>query len=396
VHGASTILPLFWREVKVMKFVSSIFLFCFLTVGFAASQVVDVQVCDILAAPQSFDGKMVRIKGTVIAGFEEFSIVGIGCSQKVNGIWLDYPEGTRGKAGPAASMQLQLARNNSAASSAANRSPVKLDKNKDFKQFDALLSTVYKGSGMCLGCTRYRVKATLVGRLDGSKDAGVVRDSVGKFIAVNGFGNLNLYHARLVLQSVSDVTSEEIDYSKINAAKDDSSNDSGRGDPVAAAHQAARAFAPDSNQAIQVERAAAAFGKEGEDNGVEVGFGVSNEVANHEGAKGARDSPDGLLLNSTFDMDRLKGDALARAIAHVGSHIADIRGGANPASLGAYDLEDHAWQVTVLSAIAYQQKTLTLPGGYLLWNAAWTADQRQQQFEDARSKFLSGWVLISR
>jgi hypothetical protein len=60
-------------------------------------------------------------KGTVIAGCEEFSIVGLGCSQKANGIWLDYPQGTRGKAGPAASVQLQLARNNSAASSAANR-----------------------------------------------------------------------------------------------------------------------------------------------------------------------------------------------------------------------------------------------------------------------------------
>jgi hypothetical protein len=379
-----------------MQFVSSIFLFCFLMVGFVKAQTVDAQVCDILAAPQSFDGKIVRIKGTVIAGFEEFSIVGPGCNQKVNGIWLDYPENTKGKAGPAAIMQLQLARNNSAGAAGTNRSPVKLDKNKDFKQFDSLLSTPYKGSGMCLGCTRYRVKATLVGRLDGSKDTGLVRDSAGKFIGVNGFGNLNLYQARLVLQSVSDVTSEEIDYSKNNAAtKDDSPHDSG-GDPVAASHLAAKAFPPDSPQANQVERAAAAFGKEGEQNGVEVGFGSSNEVAGNEGGKGAHDSPDGLLFNCTFDMDRLKGDALARAIAHVGSHIADIRGGASTASLSGYELEDRAWQITVLGAIAFKQKTLTLPGSYLLWNAGWPADQRQQQFEDAKTKFLSEWVLISK
>jgi len=31
---------------------------------------------------------------------------------------------------------------------------------------------------------------------------------------VGGFGNLNRYNARLVLQSVSDVVTQEIDYSK--------------------------------------------------------------------------------------------------------------------------------------------------------------------------------------
>jgi hypothetical protein len=35
---------------------------------------VDVNVCDVVKNPASFDGKMVRIKGTVVAGFDEFII----------------------------------------------------------------------------------------------------------------------------------------------------------------------------------------------------------------------------------------------------------------------------------------------------------------------------------
>jgi len=70
------------------------------------AQTVDATVCDILKNPQSFNGKIVRIKGTVSAGFDEFLVKGDGCGQKVNGIWLSYPEGTKAKSGPAAVLQL--------------------------------------------------------------------------------------------------------------------------------------------------------------------------------------------------------------------------------------------------------------------------------------------------
>ena len=131
------------------------------------AQIADVTVCDVLANPQSFDGKTVRIKGTVSAGFDEFVLKDAACSQSINAIWLAYPPGTKGKAGPAAFVQLQPGRTNPVTMGNPNRSPVKLEKNKEFKQFDSLLSTPYKAGGMCLGCTRYTVTATLVGRLDG-------------------------------------------------------------------------------------------------------------------------------------------------------------------------------------------------------------------------------------
>jgi hypothetical protein len=360
----------------------------------AKAQAVDTTVCEILANPQSFAGKTVRIKGTVIAGFDEFVIKDASCNQSVNAIWLAYPEGTKAKAGPVALLQLQLSRNNSALAQEMNRSAIKLDNNNDFKQFDGFLSTPYKSGGMCLGCVRYTVTATLVGRLDGAKDAGLTRDSSGKVIAINGFGNLNRYSARLVLQSVSGVSSQEIDYSKVSAAtKGDSVRESG-GDPFAAAHQVARALGSGSPAADQLEQAAAAYGKEGEDNGVRIELGIPIDFSKFDNVKGGGNSPDGVLFNCTFDTDRLKGEALTRPISHVGTHIADIRGSQQEAGSSLYAAEYRAWQTTVLSALASRQNTLTLPGGFLAWNTAWPAGDRSKMVNDAISKYLTDWAAL--
>ncbi len=165
-----------------------------------SAQTLDRSVCDILANPASFDGKIVRIKGTATAGFDEFVIKDPSCKQAVNAIWLAYPEGTKAKAGPAAVLTLQIAKNSPGTAAAPTRALVTLDKNKDFKQFDSLLATPYKSHGMCLGCGKYTVTATFVGRIDGTGIVGLKRDSSGKFISVSGFGNMNRYSARLVLQ----------------------------------------------------------------------------------------------------------------------------------------------------------------------------------------------------
>jgi hypothetical protein len=357
---------------------------CFVTVVAARAQTVDTTVCEVLKNPASFDGKIVRLKGTVISGFDEFAIKDSTCGQAVNGIWLSYPEGTKAKSGPVAMVQLRLDKN-SAATTIPNRAPVTLDKNKDFKQFDSLLATPYK-SVTCLGCMKYTVTATLTGRIDGSKTAGATREGTGKFTAANGFGNMSLYPARLVLQSVADVSSAEIDYSKSPAAKDNSGPEN-IGDPVEAAHSAARAFGG-SSAGEQLERAASAFGKPGEHNGVVVGFGVLNEARPRDEGKGNAESPDGLLFTCTFDTERLRGDALSKAITHVGTHIADLRehGVTNTA-----EFESHAWETVIFSVIATRQKALTLAGGFVVWNASWTPDERNKMVNDSLGRFINSW-----
>ena len=366
-----------------MKRASLLFL-CFVTVVAARAQTVDTTVCEVLKNPASFDGKIVRLKGTVISGFDEFAIKDSTCGQAVNGIWLSYPEGTKAKSGPVAMVQLRLDKNSPTAT-IPNRAAVTLDKNKDFKQFDSLLATPYK-SVTCLGCMKYTVTATLTGRIDGSKTAGATREGTGKFTAVNGFGNMSLYPARLVLQSVADVSSAEIDYSKSPAAKDNSGPEN-IGDPVEAAHSAARAFGG-SSAGEQLERAASAFGKPGEHNGVVVGFGVLNEARPRDEGKGNAESPDGLLFTCTFDTERLRGDALSKAITHVGTHIADLRehGVTNTA-----EFESHAWETVIFSVIATRQKALTLAGGFVVWNASWTPDERNKMVNDSLGRFINSW-----
>ncbi|HXH91955.1 MAG TPA: hypothetical protein VNN25_10280 [Thermoanaerobaculia bacterium] len=294
----------------------------------ASGQAVDASVCDVLANPASFDGKFIRIKGApVVAGFDEFVIDGSGCKPS-SAIWFAYPEGTKGKAGPAAFLSLQLAKNSPAVANATHRTAVTLQKNGDFKQFDSLLATQSKASGACLACPRYTVEATLVGRLDGVSAAGLLRDASGKVTGVAGFGNMNLYRARFVLQSVSSVIPHEVsDTTNAVAARRDSRNAGTSVDPE------------------QAKRAIAAYGEPGEDNGVEVSFGIANEVSPDEGAKGKSASPDGILFRVRFDMNRIGKPMLSRAMAHMGTHIADVRGGV-PLS-GVDEAESRAWKVTV-------------------------------------------------
>lgn len=355
------------------------------------AQVVDTTVCEILKNPQSFNGKIVRVKGAISAGFDQFIVKGVGCGQQVNGIWLSYPEGTNAKSGPTAILQLQPARNFAGTVATVERTPVQLDKNKDFKQFDSLLSTYYKGSGMCLGCGRYAVSATLVGRLDGTVPE-LKRDSTGKIVGINGFGNLNAYSARLVLQSVSDVTSQEIDSLKPPvASKGESSPDVDAG--VKVAHE----FGSGIPLKDQPKRAADAFGKEGDDNGVMVSFGVANEISAKDNLKGKYDSPDGVLFNCTFDGVRLKGDSLTRALTHLGEHIADLR---NPEArletAGPFQLEYRAWMTTMLNALMSGQKTLMLPGGYVIWNSSWPTADLNKNTDGALSGFLANEALLAK
>ncbi|WP_348265257.1 hypothetical protein P8935_12085 [Telmatobacter sp. DSM 110680] len=375
-----------------MKHLVHIALFCLVATSLHA-QAVDTTVCDVLKDPSSFNGKTVRIKATVSSGFDEFIIKAEDCKYHIGGIWLAYPEGTKAKSGPVALLQLQPAANFAGTVAPADRAPITLDKSKDFKQFDSLLAAPYKGNNMCLGCTKSEVGATLIGRIDAVKPD-MRRDAAGKIIDITGFGNLNAYPVRLVLQSVTDATAREIDYSKSAAiTKSETSTDSPSGDATASVHAFAKVFGASSPLGDQVERAAAAFGKQGEDNGVTVVFSGMNEASLRLEQKGSHASPDGVLYNCTFDSSRLKGNALALAIAHMGEHVADIRD-PKASSETLYGLENRGWITTALTAIGARQKSLTIPGGYLIWNAAWPPADINKLSSDALSEFLKSQALL--
>ncbi|HEX8713566.1 MAG TPA: hypothetical protein VF730_16945 [Terracidiphilus sp.] len=375
----------------------------FLCAGACAlqAQVVDTTVCDVLKNPASFNGKIVRIKGTASAGFDQFILRGPSCGQQVDGVWLAYPEGTKGKAGPDAMLEIQPAHNFAGKYTAPDRTPVKLVKDKEFKQFDSLLSEVHnKGPYTCLGCRRYQVDATLVGRLDGIADATVQRDSAGKITGFGGFGNMNAYPARLVIQSVSDVAPKEIDYSKVDElvkGTPPSGQPGGMYDPLATATKAAAAIG-DSPAGIQAQKDAQVFPKKNEHNGVNIEYGRMNEVPDKDPGLGAEDSPDGVLYNCTFNMNHLQGLELPEAILHIGQHVSELRNppAAETSGVPVYILEANAWAVTASASMGMREKYLVLPGAHVLWNWKWTQADLSSNFSTALASFFSDEALLSQ
>lgn len=385
-----------------MKRVFVLALFLFAGACGLYAQTVDTTVCAVMKDSKSFDGKIVRLKGIASAGFDHFLIKdSTPCGYQIDGIWLSYPAGTKGKAGPVALLTIQPARNFTGKYTSPTRAAVTLDKSKDFKQFDNLLSQPHnKGVGMCLGCARYEVSATFVGRLDAVADPTLQRDKDGKIIGFGGFGNANAYPARLVLQSVTDVTPKEVDFSKSDeVTKGDTATFQGTGDlydPLAAAQKSAAALAG-STAGEQAQKNIAAFGKQGEHNGVSIGYGTLNEASPKDEALGTKDSPDGVLFNCTFNLNRLQGDAQVRAIMHMGQHISDLRNAAaGTEQAPLFIMEYNAWSMTVAAALANRQKFLTLPGGMLAWNSTWPGEERSTKIDEALKSFLANEAGLSR
>ena len=115
------------------------------------------------------------------------------------------------------------------------------------------------------------------------------------------------------------MTPKEIDYSKTDAAtKGDTTpavcghrrlvRSDGRGQQ---SQLPALAGSPAGDQA---RRTSGVYGKPGEQNGVMLSYGVTNEAAAKDEALGTKDSPDGVLFNCMFNPDRLEGDSLTRAV----------------------------------------------------------------------------------
>lgn len=363
------------------------------------AQVMDTTVCAVIKNPQSFDGKTVRIKATAVAGFDEFILKDGDCGAQVNGIWLDYPAGTKGKAGPVALLEIGPARNFAGKYAAPARAAVALERSKDFKQFDSWLAQPHSTeSGLCLGCARNEVTATFVGRLDGVADATLKHDASGKIVGLGGFGNMNAYPARLVLQSVSEVERKEEDYSSADAAtRDDQapplSAEANKHDPIAAAQKLAGTMGTEP-AGVAAQKDAAVYGKPGDQNGINVRFGAANEAAPE--VLGTDDSPDGVLFNCTFNMDRLHGNALSVALVHLGQHISDLRALSADEFAPAFGLEYNAWVVTASVAVGAGERYITLPGGTVFFAMNWPAADRESKMNDALTNFLTKEALLSK
>lgn len=367
------------------------------------AQATDTTVCAVLKAPKAFDGKIVRVKGTVVTGLDQFVLNDGDCGKQVNSIWLAYPQGAKAKSGPLATLELEPAHNFARTLNPGTRDAVTLQKDKAFKQFDSTLAQQHRSqSGLCLACPKYEVQATITGRLDGVDDATVRREN-GKIVSLGGFGNANAYTARLVIQSIADVTPKEIDYSRIDSITKQESSQmqpqqelASYSDSLSTAQKLAGGLAP-SPMTTQIQRDIDLLGMPKEPNGIVVGFGAVNEVSASANAPAAKDSPDGVQYNCMFNRDRLPDQELSMALLHLAQHVADIRDpqpGNDDTPL--YFAENNAWAVTATMAVAGGEKYLTLPGGYLMWDAAWPDADKVNNMVTALDDFLSKEALLSK
>jgi hypothetical protein len=168
-------------------------------------------VCEVFTDSPRFDNKFVRLRAVFFAGFEAVELFDKSCATEH--LWFEYgseelnaPEG---------------------------RLPVYLVRDSQWARFRELSLKEWvpaSPSVLCVGCSLYRITATFVGRLD-IVPLRAVQNSKGEKIAFGGgFGHLNSYQARFVMQSVSEIEPEDIsaEYTHLNRPEESSA---GRIDP---------------------------------------------------------------------------------------------------------------------------------------------------------------------
>ena len=278
----------------------------------AQGAVVEATPCDVLSRPMDFNGKTVRVSGTVQTGLDDFALRAPGCTgtplSSPQAIWIDYPRGTHGKAGPAVRIALAVS-----GGATLETSGVVLNRGLDFEHFDAALAAPLPSPGLCLGCAKTSVTATLTGRVDAVPVARVVR-SGARYSSAAGFGTLNRYRARLVLATVSNVVEKDNDFAPA-AAELQAARHTLVGDPFKIANRLPEAFLNGTAVYGQVRRAAVVYGTPGGDpTGILVSYGPPNEDTSADDAAGAAAAPGGLLIHVTLDRARLPPDALLYAV----------------------------------------------------------------------------------
>jgi hypothetical protein len=183
-------------------------------VGKTSQGPVEANVCRIFANPSSYNNKIVKVRGYVEVSSEYSVLLDEGCDG--NPIWFAFADGS-------APPQLRAFVNGKGVSgnvdAKGKRIPprtVYLAKDANYEQFIRALALSAKGKACADGpppelppdCTTYRVTATFTGRVDGvSKQVhqAHLKWSGGTSPDGKGFGQMGLFDAEIVVQSIEDV-----------------------------------------------------------------------------------------------------------------------------------------------------------------------------------------------
>lgn len=158
---------------------------------YAQENPVDVPGCELARNPKAFDGKLIRVRGTLNVHFEDFSLGIRNCDAR-QGIWLAFGGDVPGIV---ASTVNDVSRK-PGSDIEVNKVSYGIRKDDNFRKLYALIAAHHGGK------FDYKVTATLVGMFFAGEESKTVKGSVD-FV---GYGHLGCC-ALLVITQVSDVES---------------------------------------------------------------------------------------------------------------------------------------------------------------------------------------------
>lgn len=179
-------------------------------------------VCKILEDPSAFNNKLVEVRGYVTVSFEYSLLHSETCSGE---IWFALADDS---AAPGLRVTVPGSGKPGEKGSGGRRRqpiPVSLIRDANFEKFENYLAEsakVQPGKPCGPNCHLYQVTATLIGRADGvSKEvhAAHLRRSAFEPSDFKGFGQMGLFDAQLVVQSVKDVEAVELTHVGKNEPK---------------------------------------------------------------------------------------------------------------------------------------------------------------------------------
>jgi|SRR5690349_12472750 len=174
---------------------------------------IETTVCKIMEAPSNFNNKLVKVRGYVSVSFEYSTLQAEGCS---DALWFAIADGS-GPPGLVITVNgLGRPRGRDRKGRPIKPLPVKLIRDSNYSKFEHYM-TVKAEQRPCvndllqptpLDCAVDRVTATFIGRLDSISKrihAAHLRRSASQPPDHKGFGQMGMFDAQLVLQSVEDV-----------------------------------------------------------------------------------------------------------------------------------------------------------------------------------------------
>ena len=176
---------------------------------------IETSVCQIVNEPSTYNNKLVKVRGYVRANFEYSILLG---EEKCpdNGIWFVFADGSA----PPELVATVTGKGTPGSRNSRGRVtppiPVRLVKDSNLEELEHYWAISAKGEACAEGpppafppdCTTYRVTATFIGRVDGvpkEVQAAHRKRSSQDPVDGKGFGQMGMFDAQIVIQSVEKV-----------------------------------------------------------------------------------------------------------------------------------------------------------------------------------------------